>query len=443
MSDGNSLTGTHSPALTLNSLVASNAGTYTVVISNAAGNVTSSNVIVSVNTTITAPSFTLPGASEPPASSTVAEGGSVTLSAAAVGTGPISYLWYFNDGTTTVSTGVTSLTLTLSGVSPTQAGTYYVVATGGTSLTGQSSNAVLTVTTPASVTIGYLRSLLNPTTYQPANTTTLYNITGVITTATNLTTGDTASYYIQDSTGGINLFVTDGSDFRPQLGDVVTATGTLSTYADNYELDVIEGTRYLVDTIISHNAPQPTPILLPWGNNPAPLSASLATNVEGSVVLITNLYFAAYTPGAVFVSGSNYIISNSAGLTYTVYVSDQDTNLVAGQPIPQHAYSIAGPLVQDNLVVGIEFTVYSNLVVSPPVTITNVTGAISGGTNFTLTWTAVPTTASYSVLYSTNLAQPLMNWTRLATGLTFGTSSGTYTSSLQTNSANFYEVSSP
>ncbi len=447
LSDGADVTGSATPALTINSLSSTDNGTYYVIVQGAAGGpVQSANAVVSVNLTTTAPSFTTPAAltQEPtPATATEPEGGNVTFTAEADGTGPITYLWHFNNGISTVSTGVTTPSLTLASVSTNQAGSYYVVATGGGGST-QSSNAVLTVTAPVSATIGYLRSLmLNQTTEQPSDTTTLFNVTGVITTATNLTSGNTASYYLQDATGGINLFVTDGSDFRPQLGDLVTATGLLSTYLDNYELDVTEGAAYNVDTILSHNNPLPTPILFPWGNNPAPLSAYIATNIEGSVVMLTNLWFEAYSPGAKFVGGTAYIVTNNAGLTYTVYVTAQDTNLVVGQPIPQFAYSIAGPLVQDDLAVEIEFTVYSNLVTtSPAPPAPTLAGSITGGgANFTLTWTAVPTTVSYSVRYSTNVAGPYTN--KLATGLTFGTTAGTYTAPLRTNVANFYEVTSP
>jgi hypothetical protein len=268
-------------------------------------------------------------------------------------------------------------------------------------------------------------------------------VTGVITTATNQTTGNTASYYLQDSTGGLNLFVTFGSDFRPQLGDVVTATGTLSSYVDNYELDVTDMSQNLpgyVDTILSHNSPLPAPILLPWGYT-APLPGSIATNVEGSVVVLTNLYFEAYTPTAVFASGTDYVVTNAAGQTYTVFVSDQDTNYVTGHPIPQFAYSIAGPLIQDDLTVGISFTVYSNLVSAPPPSFnagTALTGP--GGTNFTLLWTAVPYTYTYSVLAATNLLDP---WTKLASGLWFSTANGTYTDAGMTNTAKFYQITIP
>jgi hypothetical protein len=440
LSDGYSVTGSATPTLTLNPLVATNSGTYHVVVSGAAGSVQSSNAVVLVDTTPTAPVFSV----QPAANTTNSEGGSLTFTSLATGTGPITYAWYF-DGN---PLGVTTPDLTLTGLSTNESGTYYVIATGDNgAFTTPSSNAVLTVNGPKSVTIGYLRSLLNPITYEPSDGTTLFNVTGVITTATNQTTGDTASYYLQDSTGGINLFVTDGSDFRPALGDLVTATGTLSSFADNYEIDVIEGGTGFVDTILGTNNPLPTPILLPWGNDTAPLSPFLSTNVEGSVVVITNLYFENITNGQVFASGTDYIITNNTGEMYTVFVSDQDTNFVTGKPIPQFAYSIAGPLIQDDTTIGISFTVYSNLVAPaslPPLTNVGTLGAAvtgAGGTNSViLKWTAVPSNYTYSVWSSTNLSQPFTN---LVSGLVFTNAIGTYTDAGQTSATKFYEISSP
>jgi hypothetical protein len=376
LSDGVNLTGSATPTLTIGSLVGTNSGNYYVLVTGATGTpVQTSNAVLSVDVVITAPFFTL----EPAADTTNSQGGSVTFTTKVGGTGPLTFQWFFSNSFGLAELPDFTNSLTLSSLSTNQSGDYYVVVTGGTGLQTQSSNALLTVTGPKVVTIGYLRSLLNPATYQPSDTTTFYTVTGVITTATNLTSGDTSSYYLQDSTGGINLFVTFGADFRPTIGDEVTATGVLSSYVDNYELDVSEGSAGYTNYIVGTNFPMPTPILFPWGNDTAPLSPFLSTNVEGSVVLITNLYFEAYAPGAVFAAGIDYVITNNTGETYTVFVDDQDTNYVVGKPIPQFATSIAGPLVQDDATIGIEFTVYSNLVV--PVTTPTFTVAITNPPN--------------------------------------------------------------
>jgi len=86
LSDGADVTGSATPTLTLNSLAAIDDGTYYVLVTGA-GSTPTATTLVSVNTTITAPSFTAPGGVEPPASASVSEGDTVTFTATAVGTG--------------------------------------------------------------------------------------------------------------------------------------------------------------------------------------------------------------------------------------------------------------------------------------------------------------------------------------------------------------------
>jgi hypothetical protein len=435
LSDGNSLTGSATYALTLNPEVGTNSGNYTVVIANEAGSVTSSVVAVSINTTPTAPSFTLPGGLEP-VGATVAEGGSVTFTATAVGTGPITYAWNF-DGSP-ISPSATGSSLTLTGLTTNQAGSYSVTATGGVSPPATSSNAVLIVTGPVFTNIHYLRSLINPSTFVVTDTTTLYSIQGTVVNATNLTSGTTASYYVQDSTGGINLFITGDSTFRPALGSVLTATGVLSAFDDNLELDVTAGSATQVYSNTGVIAPLPTPAPLSWATATANPSSTVPT-IEGSLVVMTNVYFE--TAGDFVSTTTLYPITNNTGEAFDVFVSAQDTNF-DGQPIPAFATSVTGILYQTSATAyALIVTRYSDIVTSSPVTITNLSGMESSGTNFTLKWTAVPNTASYSVLYSTNVAGPYTN--KLATGLVFSTTNGTYTDTLRSNMGNFYEVSSP
>ena len=93
----------------------------------------------------------------------------------------------------------------------------------------------------------------------------------------------------------------------------------------------------------------PTPILLPWGNDTAPLSPFLSTNVEGKVVIITNVLLRGLYGRAIFTNNPGICtITNNTGENYTVFLSDQDTNLINGKLIPPFALSIAGPLVQDD-----------------------------------------------------------------------------------------------
>jgi hypothetical protein len=395
--------------------------------------VTSAVVAVSINTTPTPPSFTATGGLEP-LGATIAEGASVTFTARAVGSGPITYAWNY-DGT---PTGATGSSLTLSGVSTNQAGSYSVTATGATAPAATSSNAVLVVNGPVTTNIHYLRSLISPSTFAVSDTTTLYTIQGTVVNATNLTSGSTSSYYVQDATGGINLFITGDATFRPALGDIVTATGLLSVFDDNLELDVTAGAAFQTYTDLGTGSGLPTPALLTWSTAVGNPSSTVPT-IEGSLVTMTNVYFE--TAGDFTTATVAYPITNNSGQAFTVFVTGQPNDL-EGMPIPAFAYSVTGVLDQiSTTAYELIVTRYSDIVTAVPPAV-NVVAARTGtgGTNVTLKWSAVPNDYTYSIRSSTNVAGP---YTNLASGLLFTTTNGTYTDVGPTGATKFYEIVSP
>jgi len=456
--DGVTISGSSTPTLTLANLSSASAGTYTVTVQNSAGPTVSSPTVVAVNTTPTMPIVSV----LPPSVST-AVGSSATFTATATGTGPLSYQWSYYNGTTytqledgtvagTTISGSQTPVLTITDLSTNATGGYVVTVTGGAGAT-PSQPAQLTVVPPASVNISFLRGLISPTTFAVSDGTTLYNVTGVITTRTNLTSGNTASYYLQDSTGGINLFVTFGSAFRPNLGDVVTATGVASSYGDNLEIDVDGSNPQQVYGILTNSDGSamtkalPAPIVFPWGyqtvNEPFTV-----TNIEGSVILLTNAYF---TNTGTFVAGVTYNVfsqPNGAGIAVPLVLSAQvtDTGIpgqsLVGQAIPSFAYSITGPLFQTSTTgYEIELTSYAQIVsATPPAATAAAALSGTGKNNLTLTWASVPYNYSYSILYSTNVAGPYQS---LASGLTFTNTLGTFTDIHRTNSARFYQITTP
>jgi pectate lyase len=122
--------------LTLNNVQAANAGSYSVAVSNVAGGVISADAYLTVNTSPVAPVF-----NSQPASLVVLAGSTVSFSAAAAGTAPISYQW--NKNGTPIS-GATSSTLTLTNVQTANSGSYTLTA----------SNSVGSVTSdPAQLTV--------------------------------------------------------------------------------------------------------------------------------------------------------------------------------------------------------------------------------------------------------------------------------------------------
>ncbi|MGA2690738.1 MAG: immunoglobulin domain-containing protein [Opitutaceae bacterium] len=131
------ISGASSPTLSIANVVAMDAGSYTVTITNSVGAVVSTPVSLTIQSLIVPPSFTLD-----PEKSSATVGSSASFTAAASGTGPVTYQWLVNgipiaNATTTV--------LTLPSVQLSDAGTYSVVASNGAG-SATSLGAVLTVT---------------------------------------------------------------------------------------------------------------------------------------------------------------------------------------------------------------------------------------------------------------------------------------------------------
>ena len=137
--DGADLGGATGATLTRNSVTASDAGNYTVVVSNVAGSVASSAATLTVNVP--------PSITAQPASQTVNEGANVNFTVTASGTAPLSYQW--KKDSVNIA-GATSTTLTLNSVTASQAGSYTVLVS---NVAGSvpSAAATLTVNVPPSI----------------------------------------------------------------------------------------------------------------------------------------------------------------------------------------------------------------------------------------------------------------------------------------------------
>jgi hypothetical protein len=136
-------------ALTLTAAQSGDAGSYSVVISNTTGSVTSNSATLTISALIIAPSITLQ-----PASGSVAVGGRTTFAVIATGTGPLNYQWRKNG---IILSGATSAELTLSLVQIGDLG-FYTVAVSNSAGSITSNIAYLNVT---SVTIPNPGRLIN------------------------------------------------------------------------------------------------------------------------------------------------------------------------------------------------------------------------------------------------------------------------------------------
>jgi hypothetical protein len=449
----NAVAGGSAQTLLINSLSASDQGNYFCAITNAGGlsALSGTNFAITVNATATPPAFTVQ-----PKSTGASVGGSLTLTCTASGTGPLGYQWFFNNNPLADGAAVTGLpgdlsvvlgsqtpSLTITGLSTNESGNYTVTVTTSGAVTpnsATSTNALVTVNPPKAVSIAFLRSLENTNTWQATDTTSTYSVTGVVTTHANLTTGTTSSYYIQDATAGINLFITGDATFRPNQGDVVTASGTLSMYNNSIELGITASNPYQGYHILSNNiAALPAPYVFNvLATNNAPL---METNVEGRFVMLTNVFFPT-SGGAAFPSG-NVIVTNQGGAPFIVYVSSTITD-VLGQPMPKFAYSVLGAMSQyksgttySSAGYELNVTSLSDIITNPPPATT--ASATLVGQTVVLSWRAVPYNYSYSVLSAPSVTGP---WTPLASGMTFTNPSASYTDTL-TGSAKFYRIATP
>jgi hypothetical protein len=134
--NGSALAGATASALALSNVQTTDAGSYTVVVTNIAGSITSAVATLTVNVP--------PAITTQPQSQTVTLDQNASFSIVATGTAPLSYQWSFNG---TAVSGTTNASLTLTNVQTTQAGSYTVVVTNNAgSIT--SAVATLTVTNP-------------------------------------------------------------------------------------------------------------------------------------------------------------------------------------------------------------------------------------------------------------------------------------------------------
>lgn len=148
--NGTALANQTNATLNLTNLQLTNAGVYSIIVSNQFGAVTNSATQV-----IAAPPAILPGtgggnpATGQPDSLTVVQGQSATFSANAVGSAPLTYQWRFGGINIT---GANSSSLTLANVQASQAGLYSVVISNPFGTT-TSANATLTVLLPPAIVV--------------------------------------------------------------------------------------------------------------------------------------------------------------------------------------------------------------------------------------------------------------------------------------------------
>jgi hypothetical protein len=422
VSDGGDIAGSATSVLSFSSAVVGDSGYYALVATTPYGlSVTSS---VSKLAIVDGPYP--PVITAQPVSVTGYQGYPVSVAVSAASPpsgGAVSFTWYSNNvvvSSTANNNGAQtdngfSSTYGFSSALTNYSATYKVAVTnsnGGI----VSSNAVMSVIVPPSVSIAFLRTLVDPNNnWQATNSKIAYQVTGIVTTYTNLTTGNTASYYLQDATAGINIFATFGSTFRPLQGDVVTFVGVLSSFSSGLELfadpvagDPSSSVPYTSYSIVSNNFPLPTPTVIPFNVTNAGY-ANMNINVAGRYVQLTNVFFGT-NAGTAILSGF-YTVTNNSGQRFSLWFSsaDQDTQVQGGvtNVFPAFAYSVTGVMFGSmNPNVPVNGTPSPNFAVAVTkfadintnLGVTPASASICTGSSVTLTATATPPDPSYNPL---------------------------------------------
>jgi probable HAF family extracellular repeat protein len=259
----NTLAGFTNASITITNVQSTNAGNYSVVVTNVVGSVTSSNAVLAL---LTAPTITAQ-----PTNQTIVQGSNVTFSVTATGTAPLNYQWRFN--TTNLLFGATNASLLLTNVQTTNAGNYSVVVTNvAGSVT--SSNAVLTVNVPPLIT------------QQPVNVTT--NAGGNATfsvTVSNISTLP-LSYHWWFNTTNILAGATNAS---------LLLTNVQTTNAGNYSVVVtnVAGSVTSSNAVLTVNVPPAVSITSPSNNAvfPAGSNVSLVASASDADGTVTQVQF--------------------------------------------------------------------------------------------------------------------------------------------------------
>lgn len=374
---------------------------------NAPGNPTTStvganrvdNFLVSASTIPGFPSITTQ-----PQTNTVYWGDTAVLNVVASGTAPLNYQWYYpnmssplSDGNSGYGVGTiygsTTNALILTYVNTNQTGNYQVVVGNPLgSVTSQIAQLTVNLRTPIATNIAYLRTLQDYVNWLPIDTTNLYSVTGVVTTPFNMSaSGNSAEFFMQDNRAGICVFVGGGSSV-PNAGDLVRVTGPLSQFSGMFELNLsASNPAHSVSTPISTGRPLPVPIVLDFAD--VSDISYMETNVEGSLVIVSNVFLQQATPE--FISGSNINMTNVNRRVLSLYINAGAWDVIA-QTIPPFAASIAGVMSQHTSNVPatnayeLDILQYSDLVSSTNVPALPMPLKIQlSGTNAVLTWWAI------------------------------------------------------
>jgi hypothetical protein len=224
INDGGNIAGATTATLTINNLLAADAASYAVVVSNSYSIVTSAVATLTVND---------PWITVQPTNQAVSPGAATVLHVAAVGTPTLSYQWYKNTSALSDGgniSGSQSAHLTITTFSSADVGTYNVVVFNGLSASITSSNALIGLTDPS-------------ITSQPQGVTNIYGTTSIF----QVTASGTAPLSYQWHKAGFGD-LSDGGNISGSHSNILAITGVAGSDSGTYSVTVSNAVGGWVDS---------------------------------------------------------------------------------------------------------------------------------------------------------------------------------------------------
>jgi len=378
-------------------------------------------------------------------------GDTATITVVAGGDAPLSYQWFTNSMPLTALTdgssgygsgtiaGTISSTLTLTFLNTNQTGDYRVVVSNPRDSVTSSVVHVQVNVRPTIVTnIAYLHKL-NDANFALTDKTNVYQVDGIVTTIGNLVSGTTEveSFYVQDGTGGVDVFYRGGFSF-PNTGDHVRITAPLDQFNGGLEMAPINGNpSHTIENLGTGAVPDPQF----FNFTTLPTSVVMEETNEGRYMVVSNVFLAVTNADAHLVGNEIIFMTNLTGQVFRMIVANNPVLGPIGYALPgSFATSVRGVMSQSQTSGTVLTNGYSLILTdfsqievgTPPVIVNPIPLNIQlSGANVVLTWSD----ASFNLQSATNVVGPYSN-IPAAAGQT------TYTDAI-TNQANFYRLQHP
>lgn len=335
-----------------------------------------------------------------PANQSVGVGGNPSFTVTVSGASPFFNQWYATNsisGITPVGANSSTLGLTLVPLSLSGNGYFVVITNVGGSVTSSVAHLTVTNVTVVITNIAYLHTL-HDANFKLNDTNTLFQIEGIVTTPVNLVTpAPASSFFIQDSSGGCDVFFRGGFGFSsgvvPGQGQHVRVTGNLDQFAGLLEFHPIaENPTHNIE-VLDGGATQALPAPLPFSFetiNPTYMEHT----VEGAYVVVSNVFLALTNGLGQTVGGERILMTNLTGQIFILQVPNTPLVETLAQALPgAFAKSVRGVMSQAASGTGLTngysilWTLVADIEVgSPPVQTIPLIIHLNG-TNAVLEWT--------------------------------------------------------